>query len=48
MAMFKINSVSFQLFLLPGSIAHSPQRQADTIGLVIERERAEDELDGIR
>ena len=37
-----------QIFLLPGRIAHSPQRQADTIGLVIERERAENEMDGLR
>ncbi|XP_053402443.1 3-hydroxyanthranilate 3,4-dioxygenase-like [Mercenaria mercenaria] len=37
-----------EIFLLPGSIAHSPQRQADTVGLVIERERAEDEKDGLR
>jgi 3-hydroxyanthranilate 3,4-dioxygenase len=37
-----------QLFLLPGRIAHSPQRKADTIGLVIERERSDDEKDGLR
>lgn len=37
-----------EIFLLPGNIAHSPQRQADTVGLVIERERAEDEKDGLR
>ncbi|KAL4238576.1 hypothetical protein ACF0H5_003283 [Mactra antiquata] len=37
-----------EIFLLPGSIAHSPQRQADTVGLVIERERSEDEKDGLR
>lgn len=37
-----------EIFLLPGSIAHSPQRQAETVGLVLERERAEDELDGLR
>ncbi|KAH3846391.1 3-hydroxyanthranilate 3,4-dioxygenase-like [Dreissena polymorpha] len=37
-----------EIFLLPGSIPHSPQREADTVGLVIERERAEDELDGLR
>ena len=35
-------------FLLPGCIAHSPQRKADTVGLVIERERDEKELDGLR
>lgn len=37
-----------QLFLLPGRIPHSPQRKADTIGLVLERERPEDEKDGLR
>lgn len=37
-----------EIFLLPGFIAHSPQRQADTVGLVIERDRAMDELDGLR
>ena len=37
-----------QVFLLPGRIPHSPQRLADTIGLVIERERLTDELDSLR
>ncbi|KAL5009188.1 hypothetical protein ScPMuIL_014769 [Solemya velum] len=37
-----------EIFLLPAKIAHSPQRQADTIGFVIERERDESELDGLR
>ena len=35
-------------FLLPGNVPHSPQRLRDTLGLVMERERAEDELDGLR
>eukprot|EP00127_Corallochytrium_limacisporum_P007511 Clim_evm33s253 gene=Clim_evmTU33s253 len=35
-------------FLLPGLVPHSPQRFPHTIGLVIEREREESELDGLR
>lgn len=35
-------------FVLPPRVPHSPQRFADTIGLVIERERQEDEMDGLR
>ncbi len=34
------------VFLLPPGIPHSPQRPADTIGLVVERKRNEGELDG--
>ena len=34
-----------EVFLLPKHIRHSPQRQADTIGLVIEMPRPEDTLD---
>ncbi|KAI9552341.1 hypothetical protein GHT06_022706 [Daphnia sinensis] len=37
-----------EVFLLPGKIPHSPQRKEDTIGLVIERERATHELDCLR
>ncbi|GAB6027972.1 hypothetical protein CHUAL_002198 [Chamberlinius hualienensis] len=37
-----------QVFLLPARVAHSPQRSADTIGLLIERERKPSELDGVR
>lgn len=37
-----------EVFLLPGKIPHSPQRQADTVGLVIERERLATETDGLR
>ncbi len=34
------------VFLLPPGIPHSPQRPANTIGLVVERKRKEGELDG--
>ena len=34
------------IFLLPPGIPHSPQRFADTVGLVVERQRKPDELDG--
>eukprot|EP01138_Halocafeteria_seosinensis_P010600 gb/GECG01010824.1/.p1 GENE.gb/GECG01010824.1/~~gb/GECG01010824.1/.p1 ORF type:complete len:334 (+),score=45.71 gb/GECG01010824.1/:1-1002(+) len=37
-----------EMFLLPRKIPHSPQREADTIGLVIERERRPEEKDGLR
>jgi len=37
-----------EIFLLPPRIPHSPQRKADTIGLVVERERRETEIDGMR
>lgn len=35
-----------EIFLLPSTIPHSPQRFADSVGLVVERRRAQDELDG--
>lgn len=35
-----------EVFLLPSHVHHSPQRFENTIGLVIERKRAEGELDG--
>lgn len=35
-----------EMFLLPAHVHHSPQRQANTVGLVIERKRQPDELDG--
>ncbi|KFM79662.1 3-hydroxyanthranilate 3,4-dioxygenase, partial [Stegodyphus mimosarum] len=37
-----------EVFLLPARIPHSPQRTADTIGLVIERERLPSEMDCLR
>jgi len=37
-----------EVFLLPGRIPHSPQREKDTVGLVIERERLDNETDGLR
>ena len=36
------------IFLLPAKIPHSPQRAADTVGLVIERRRTEDLTDRLR
>lgn len=35
-----------EMFLLPPHVHHSPQRQANTVGLVVERKRAAGELDG--
>jgi 3-hydroxyanthranilate 3,4-dioxygenase len=34
------------IFMLPPGIHHSPQRYPDTVGLVVERQRRPDELDG--
>jgi 3-hydroxyanthranilate 3,4-dioxygenase len=34
------------IFLLPARVPHSPQRPANTVGLVIERKRLEGENDG--
>ncbi|XP_073191397.1 3-hydroxyanthranilate 3,4-dioxygenase isoform X2 [Lepidochelys kempii] len=37
-----------EMFLLPARIPHSPQRYANTVGLVIERKRLNTETDGLR
>lgn len=37
-----------EMFLLPAGIPHSPQRPANTVGLVIERRRAGSEEDHLR
>ncbi len=36
------------VFLLPGEVPHSPQRPANTVGIVIERKRAPEELDAFQ
>ena len=37
-----------EIFLLPPRVPHSPQRFENTVGLVVERKRHEDELDGFQ
>ncbi|XP_069624701.1 3-hydroxyanthranilate 3,4-dioxygenase [Ranitomeya imitator] len=37
-----------EMFLLPARIPHSPQRFANTVGLVFERKRSHQEKDGLR
>ncbi len=37
-----------EVLLLPGLVPHSPQRRADTVGLVVERRRQPAELDGFQ
>jgi 3-hydroxyanthranilate 3,4-dioxygenase len=35
-----------EVYLLPAEVAHSPQRPAGSVGIVVERRRSADELDG--
>jgi len=37
-----------EIFLLPSKVPHSPQRFENTVGLVVERKRNADELDGFQ
>lgn len=37
-----------EMLLLPPRVPHSPQRPADTVGIVIERQRRAGELDGLQ
>ncbi len=37
-----------EIFLLPARIPHSPQRPANTVGMVVERQRLPGELDHLR
>jgi 3-hydroxyanthranilate 3,4-dioxygenase len=34
------------VFLLPAEVAHSPRRPSGTVGIVVERRRGPEELDG--
>lgn len=42
-----VNIRQGEVFLLPSRIPHSPQRFANTVGLVIERQRLPGEMDGL-
>ena len=43
-----INIKEGEIFLLPSRVPHSPQRFSNTVGLVIERKRNKNELDGFQ
>lgn len=43
-----ININAGEMFYLPPNVPHSPQRPANTIGLVVERKRDENEIDGFQ
>ena len=43
-----ININEGEIFLLPPRVPHSPQRFENTVGLVVERKRREDELDAFQ
>jgi 3-hydroxyanthranilate 3,4-dioxygenase len=44
----KIHIREGEIFLLPGNVPHSPQREANSIGLVIEKTREEKDIDGLQ
>tara|TARA_B100000614_G_C14178200_1_gene340135 strand:+ start:38 stop:544 length:507 start_codon:yes stop_codon:yes gene_type:complete len=43
-----ININEGEIFLLPSKVPHSPQRYENSVGLVIERKRTKEELDGFQ
>lgn len=42
-----VNIKEGEIFLLPGKIPHSPQRPANTVGLVVEQKRAPGQMDAL-